>query len=311
MERDEVIFRDSFGGLLSVLITLSPGEVTTMQAPAPLLKQVMRGAPLSSLADVVRSHFSNSTTVFNSSLSIWFEDALTLKPLRSDWPCGHVKDLIDYSDQEEHDDLAFETKRRPWHIIVHFKNQPDGALPFSLRNGTDAQVGFDPSCCGLLYTIFLSQKSFFETFKQSTYLRYGSGKPALVLSAEEQSRLWDGLRQASYSEAFVTMSRSETIARDSNLPPLRVPVRFFVATPGKPPLQRYIQRPLECDERTLQQTAAELFGDREGTFRVNGITVAPETPLQWLHAHMPAADGFLYVTLVLPTPLQRDGDSVD
>ncbi|MES1906951.1 MAG: hypothetical protein MHM6MM_000164 [Cercozoa sp. M6MM] len=193
MERDEVIFRDSFGGLLSVLITLSPGEVTTMQAPAPLLKQVMRGAPLSSLADVVRSHFSNSTTVFNSSLSIWFEDALTLKPLRSDWPCGHVKDLIDYSDQEEHDDLAFETKRRPWHIIVHFKNQPDGALPFSLRNGTDAQ------------------KSFFETFKQSTYLRYGSGKPALVLSAEEQSRLWDGLRQASYSEAFVTMSRSGTL----------------------------------------------------------------------------------------------------
>jgi len=251
-----------WGGLIPVIFTLTPNEVSTLQPPEPYYLMVPRMSFLPIVTDAVKEYFRQSAP--SKIDEIWYECNGTI--LRWQFPIGVLYDL-------------YGGDRFPWPITVHFQNFPSGQI---LR-------------CPEIDTV---QKNFMNMLKEANYLKHGDSSKINLLSINDQSDLWEGVKTNDPVQYWKGNNKlAATTLKNA-------PIRFCI--PGQPPIQEPISPFEESKERTLGSILSQVFPEDFPTGNpstqlkviVQGITPPLDTPVIWLTENLSHPDNFVYICLL-------------
>jgi hypothetical protein len=156
-----------WSGYIPVVFALAPEDNVTHEAPAPLYCMLPRCSYLAFSEPDVRSHFCENIPQVDD--GIWFD--FQRAPLKWHLPVGVLFDSVCSSQSRN----SSSSSALPWAITVHFQKYPDAAMPRC--RGIDAL-----------------KACFFNTIRQSCWLRHGNAQRLARLSKEDHIRLFDSLR---------------------------------------------------------------------------------------------------------------------
>lgn len=296
--------RECWQGGLPCVFALHPDEVTTLQKPRPYTMVLPRQSLLPFVTETVRKHFMPFGPPMGGEL--WFEAGG--EALRWQIPIGVLFDIL------AGEEAAVAGAALPWRITVHFQ-----AFPAELLQATQSEA----------------EAVLLNALKESSFLMCGSAMPAMSLTPASQRILATALSipDADLTKAYESYAAIAALidtavraqlgagaaAADGSgesppaLAPVRaVPLRVFVSTAEwrqqpLPPIRASDGEPttlLDALNLTLPTHFDAASGGADGggpCVLVQGVRCPLHTPLHWLHAACAHPDGWLYVSVSVPT----------
>ena len=259
----ERIRREVWAGCVPVEFALSPRTLQPDVAARPLYLLVGRVLYFPLIADQLRRHFSQYYTAAQTELGdMWLEVG---KGTPGKW---HVPVGVLF-------DCHGPTTGEPWRVHVHFDAMPQNRMCV-LRSGDE----FGKTV----------ERTYFNVLKEAVHLKFGSVEQVMALSKEDQTQLWDGVRDFNY-DLFWQVNQQLQTAREHKL--RNVPMRIHLA--DEPTVQQPVEPGSDDAPRTIGDVLASLVPHVVDPVPVvHGVRVGLETPVLWLAEHMIHPDNFVH-----------------
>eukprot|EP00038_Savillea_parva_P029191 m.69389 g.69389 ORF g.69389 m.69389 type:complete len:279 (-) comp8580_c0_seq2:93-929(-) len=273
MSADEDVDRDVFNGRVPIAFQLAAGEASDRRASRtfePYYLLAPRAGYLPLCAEKIRRHYNLELAGAGAADEqqedeMWFE--CRGRTLRWNHPIGVLYD-------------CFAGEDRPWEVIVHIRNYPDGLMRAS-GNAVE--------------THFINQ------VKQACQIKHGTTEVTRDINKGE---LWFGIQNDDYDH-FKRVNRKLMEKRAESPWFKRVPFQLYVvddkvrSDPDVPVtiLQQLVELTSEDGIPTTLRTLVDtVLGDLHVTRVImHGIEPPLETPLQWLCEHFVYPDNFLHI----------------
>jgi len=214
---------------------------------------------ISQLNQVIKELFFDFSRSKNKD-EIWYEHENM--PLKWNLPTGVLHDFYNTSNQ------------LPWKIIVHFSNFPSEKI-FKISQIDDIQWNF------------------INTLKETYFMKFGTAKPIMLLSKNDQYELWRSIEETDLNKY---LNNEKKLKEELFLK--KHPIRIFINDNRFSTLY-YI---LPKDDLTLKEFIEYKFRDldfKNNQILIQGIFPSLDTPMNWLCNYCSHPDGFLYIIVKL------------
>jgi len=287
---DSDIRRQIWQGSIPIVFNIASHEVTSLQAPHPLYVMVPRHSYLTLYIDVVREHFEPFVSNFNKD-DVWVEYENI--PLKWNIPLGVLFDFSMLQREQLNSSSASITgyqnrilrKEIPWRLTVHFHSFPDREV-IRIRSDNDIQWNY------------------LNSLKEAFYVKYSNTKPILTLNKQDQTKLWQSIKDArlfEYEEVQQLLQQSVNNVRN-------FPIRLITVNRTEVKQKLYCIDANSNEIQTLGDfiqmvTREQMEPDAQNgnlntqNIVIQGIFPALDTNLQWLVNNLSHPDHFLYICI--------------
>ncbi|KAL0478930.1 autophagy-related protein ATG5 [Acrasis kona] len=259
--RDSEVRRQIWKGAIPLLINISSHEITSLQTPYPFYVMIPRQSYLPTLGESVRNHFVDYVSTFNKS-DLWFE--CQGEVLKWNLPVGVLFDVHNTS------------HNLPWSITVHFNAFPTDKI-YKCLSESD-----------VIWT-------YLNTLKEAMYLQYNNVNSIMMLSKNDQTKLWEAIKDNKLNDYDET---KEQFKADGTLKLHPIRIVYELNKEVKNELVPLSDEEVKAETlgSFLQKVKPNRDVERTNVV-VQGIKPSLETPLDWLIDACSHPDQFLYICL--------------